>query len=464
MEARRIELPNLLHAIRVYGVHACLRRSTKSLYYKRFRISNSTAVRRNPINMSPQCPPKTAIINSVTKAPPLPRRAKTTQRRGWGEGSISYDPVRGRWDSTVDVERDPSTGRRRRIKVHGATKTEALQAARRARERAAAGIVPSASSVTVAEWLEHWLATVVDGRVNSDLTRANYAAMARTHLVPGLGAFRLDKLAPEHVDRFLAAKAAAGLSRSYISRMRTLLSDALRHAERRSLVTRNASALSVMPRTQPTKERRSLTAADVRRLLEAAKGERLEALLVVGLSVGLRPGELTGLLWREIDLDSNPPTLTVSGSMKMGPDGQVAGRGAVKRSAAGNRTLALPPMAADALRAHRKRQAAERLAVGEAWEDQGLVFASSVGTPLDPSNLRNVFKRVASKAGLDPGFPYLMRHTAVSLLLDAGKSIELVADMLGDDPRTLYRHYRHRVRPVADAGLAMQAVLEGTAP
>jgi integrase len=121
-------------------------------------------------------------------------------------------------------------------------------------------------------------------------------------------------------------------------------------------------------------------------------------------------------------------------------------------------------MAVDALRAHRKRQAAERLAVGEAWQDRGLVFASSVGTPLDPSNLRNVFKRVASRAGLDPGFPYLMRHTAVSLLLDAGKSIDVVADMLGDDPRTLYRHYRHRVRPVADAGLAMQAVLEGTGP
>lgn len=120
-------------------------------------------------------------------------------------------------------------------------------------------------------------------------------------------------------------------------------------------------------------------------------------------------------------------------------------------------------MAVGALRAHRKSQATERLAVGEAWEDHGLVFASSVGTPRDPSNLCNVFKRVASRAGLDPGFPYLMRHTAVSLLLDAGKSIDLVADMLGDGPRTLYRHYRHRGRPIADAGLAMQAVLEGTA-
>lgn len=52
----------------------------------------------------------------------------------------------------------------------------------------------------------------------------------------------------------------------------------------------------------------------------------------------------------------------------------------------------------------------------------------------------------------------------MSLLVDAGESIEQVADMLGDDPKTLYRHYRHRVRPVADASLAMQTVLtDGTA-
>ncbi len=89
------------------------------------------------------------------------------------------------------------------------------------------------------------------------------------------------------------------------------------------------------------------------------------------------------------------------------------------------------------------------------------MFASENGTPLDPSDLRRTFARVAKKACVDVSFPYLLRHTAVSLLIDAGKSIETVAEMLGDDPRTLYRHYRHRVRPVADASLAMQAILAG---
>jgi len=78
------------------------------------------------------------------------------------------------------------------------------------------------------------------------------------------------------------------------------------------------------------------------------------------------------------------------------------------------------------------------------------VFASEVGTPVDPAHLRRTFARIAKRAELE-GFPYLMRHTVVSLLLDGGASIDEVADLTGDDRATLYRHYRHKVRAVATA-------------
>jgi site-specific recombinase XerD len=58
----------------------------------------------------------------------------------------------------------------------------------------------------------------------------------------------------------------------------------------------------------------------------------------------------------------------------------------------------------------------------------------------------------------------MLRHSAVSLLLDNGASIEEVADLLGDDPRTLYRHYRHKVRPVAEAATRMEGLLSGISP
>lgn len=187
--------------------------------------------------------------------------------------------------------------------------------------------------------------------------------------------------------------------------------------------------------------------------------------MVVGTSVGLRPGELLGLRWSDINLGATPPTLTVSGSLKR--TAKVAGKGyrlelgAVKRSKDGLRTVALPPRAVAALRAQKAAQAAERLAAGELWQDHGLVFARQDGSPMDPNSFRRAFDRIAKRAGLDGGFPYLLRRTCVSLALDAGASIEEVADLLGDDPRTLYKYYRHKVRPVADAGLRMENVLGG---
>lgn len=385
---------------------------------------------------------------------------KKAKRRGSGEGSVYKDPD-GRWRGAVDLGWDD--GRRKRKYVSAPTRNEALAKLRAARQDAEQGI-QSDGTMTVEKWLAHWLATVVDGRVGSDNTRRNYEQVVRLHIVPTLGRVRLDKLTAEQVDKLLAAKAVTGYARNTVVRIRTVLADALKHAERRGLVPRNAGALSVMPKTSPTTPRRSLTPAEARKLLEAAKGERLEALVVVGLTAGLRPGELTGLLWADIDLEAAPPTLTVSGSMKRQPKAQGLGyevtRGKVKRSSAGQRTLALPAVASESLRAHKVNQAKERLAAGELWTDQGLVFASELGTPLDPSNVRRTFTRIGKRAGLDAGFPYLLRHTAVSLLIDAGAGIEEVADLVGDDPRTLYRNYRHKVRPVAEAATRMQAVLE----
>jgi integrase len=195
----------------------------------------------------------------------------------------------------------------------------------------------------------------------------------------------------------------------------------------------------VVPKCKPKPERKPYDAEQVAQLLDAARQERLYALVATGLVVRLRPGELTGLQWPDLNLDSAPATLAVTGSMKRDGEGKMY-RGAVKRSTAGVRTLAIPPLLALAMREHRRQQAEERLAMGGLWQDHGLVFPSEVGTPLDPADLRRTFRRVTRRPGLD-GFPYLMRHSVVSLLLDNGASIDAIAELTGDDPVTLYRHY-----------------------
>lgn len=249
--------------------------------------------------------------------------------------------------------------------------------------------------------------------------------------------------------------------------MRSVLADALTHAERRNLVARNVARLSVMPKCKPAAPRDSFTAEEARALLDAAEQERLSALVATGLMLGLRPGELTGLRWSDLDLDGAPAILSVTGSMKRQPrsdgtPGYELVMGDVKQSTSGRRTVGLPLDLARRLREHRRRQAAERLAVADLWQDHGLVFCSELGSPLDPSNVRRTFARMAKRAGLDARFPYSLRHTAASLLIDAEVPVEQVADLLGDDPRTLYRFYRHRVRPVVDAATGPMQDLFGS--
>ncbi|MDQ2727465.1 MAG: tyrosine-type recombinase/integrase [Actinomycetota bacterium] len=368
---------------------------------------------------------------------------------------------------TVETGRDLASGRRQRRTVKAPTKAEALRKAAEAKVEMEAGLVSGAGSTT-GDFLQHWLDAVVPRRVGA-ATVANYRTVIDRHVTPALGRVELRRLTPEMVDKLLMAKASAGLSRSYVGRIRSVLADALTEAEARGYVHRNAARIVRVPKCKTQTPRRSLTAVEARAIMVAAKEDRLEALIVTGLTLGLRPGELSGLLWSDVDLIAKPPVLSVSGSMKRVPKPNGSGyrleRGPVKRSTAGERTLAVPALLAKALIEHRRRQAAERLRLGDLWQDSGLVFCSVPGGPLDPSVVRAAFARVAKAAGVAEGdgasFPYAMRHTATSLFMDAGATVYEVADMLGDDPATLLRHYRHRVGPVVLTAAARTNAIYG---
>lgn len=381
-----------------------------------------------------------------------------TTRRSHGDGAVYFDATDQRWVGAVELGRRPD-GKRDRRKVVAKTKTEALAKVRRVQEQVKAGAVGS-PNMTLALWADYWIENVAAqrGRVQSPNTLDNHR-WALSKVLPALGHKRLSALTVEDVERLLRANEA--LSVNSVRRIRTVLADCLRTAEGRGHVTRNVASLASMPKAAAPTPRRSLTPGEVRALLVAACGERLEALLITGLGLGLRPGEIAGLSWDAVDLDAG--TLTVMQSLKRERSSELR-IGDVKRSSAGHRTLAMPAPVIDALRAHKVRQAAERLAAGPVWQDNGLVFCTQIGTPLDRSSgVRPFLDRTRRRAGVDKLFPYMFRHATVSLLIDAGKPLEEVADLLGDRPETLLRHYRHRVRPIADAAVGPMDALLGAA-
>ena len=108
----------------------------------------------------------------------------------------------------------------------------------------------------------------------------------------------------------------------------------------------------------------------------------------------------------------------------------------------------MPALLAEGLRRHRRAQLEERMKVGPAWSDTGLVFTTQIGTPIHPRNFRRSFDRLVTKAGLGDWAPSELRHSAVSLLSAARMRAEDIADLVGHTTtRMTTQVYRHQVTP-----------------
>jgi integrase len=177
--------------------------------------------------------------------------------------------------------------------------------------------------------------------------------------------------------------------------------------------------------------------------------QSLGAAVTVMITMGLRPGEVLGLGWGHIDLDTS--RLDVRRSLKREPGGLRLGDVKTKNS---RRSLLMPRLVVERLGAHRHVQRKERLAASE-WHDLDLVFASNRGTLIDPRNFRRHFDKLTEQAGIGKWTPNELRHSAVSLLSAAGVPVEEIADVVGHDgARMTTGVYRHVLAPVVNSAAA----------
>lgn len=353
-------------------------------------------------------------------------------RRGWGEDSIYRDG--DRWRGAISLGFHPD-GRRRRIRVSGATKAEVIAKLREAHKKLDTGVEHPTARLTVGAFLDRWIEGAA-GRVEAS-TASDYADTVRLHLKPGLGTKLLNKLSVADVNALWASKRAAGYSANSIRIMRTVLRSALRQAEREELLARNVAALSDPPRVgQP--EGRSLSLSEARSLLDATRGDRLEVLYALTLTFGLRRGEALGLSWSDVDDEARVVHVRRQLRRERIPTTQREETGRrtelilrelkTKRS---RRTLHLTPVLDQLLRSHRARQAAEKLAAGPEWVETGLVFTTGKGTPIDPDNFARYFHRICERAGLGHWTPHELRHSSASIMLAQGTPLWVVSEVLG---------------------------------
>ena len=354
-----------------------------------------------------------------------------------------------------------------RRSVTGKTKREVVAKLDAVRAAAAQGLNPARETLTVGRFLSDWRNNVLPGTVKP-ATEAQYADVIRLYLAPRIGRYRLKTLLVVDVTRMLrdmaepTAARPSGYSPTARRLARSVLRRALRHAEAEGMISRNVAALASAVK-QDRIEARSMTPAHARTFIESIRGHPLEAAFVVALACGLRLSELLGLEWDHLELDADPSKLLVRRGLKRIPK-----RGLVLDDAKTNRSrraVVLPPIATEALRAHRLRQAEQRLRLGPRWTEKplgaDLVFRTSLGTPIDPSNAWRQLSNATQAAGLGHWHPHELRHSSASLLLSQGVPLKSISDLLGHTSISitsdLYAHLLDEQR--AETAAAMNRVL-----
>lgn len=341
------------------------------------------------------------------------------------------------WTAVAYLGRDPETAKPK-YKWSGGhrTRKDAERALTELVGRVQKGTYLEPTKQTVGEYLTEWLvAASVDLRPS---TRPAYEIAVEKHLVPRLGALPLQKLTPMHLNAVYAELLASGrrdgkggLSARSVRFIHTIIRKALNDAVEARLLDWNPASRAKPPKAktadeQARRKRKFWDAEEVRRFLDTAREHRLHAAFHLAATTGMRRGEVLGLRWRDIDLEA--ARLVVEQTL-VAPRYELTF--SEPKTQQGRRSIDLDPETLAVLRAHRRRQAEERLAFGAGYVELELVFRGIDGTPVIPHLFSLAFKKVARDAGLPSIRLHDLRHTHVALLARAGIPAKVIQERVG---------------------------------
>jgi integrase len=373
----------------------------------------------------------------------------------------------GKYEGTIYEEGDGYTGalslgfapdgKRRRLKRKGRTKAEVKEKLVQAVKDLEAG-VQSAERYTVRAAVEDWLTKGLKGRDPATIT--NNRILADRHVIPLLGRAKLKDLRADDVDEWLDGLTDK-LASDSLRKVHSILKRSIRQAQARDLVLRNVAELVTTPKGRVGRPSNALTFAQAAAVLKHAEASRLHAYVVLSLMTGVRTEEARALKWEHVvawvdraqlwqpvtDAGFDHDTFAIYVWRSVRADGDT-------KTEKSRRTLELPAEVAGALKHHHKRQAALRLRLGTQYQDQGYVFTTRTGAPLDAANVRRSFRLITKKAGIGETWtPRELRHSFVSIMSDHGVPIETIADLVGHNGTGVTeKAYRHQLKPVITKG------------
>jgi integrase len=338
---------------------------------------------------------------------------------------------------------------------YGSSEKDVRSKIRKARRAYDAGQLAAAPSISVANYLDGWLARVVIQSVKPktyESARLNVERVKRH-----VGRARLEALTPAAIQQLYGSLLESGLSRRSVEQVHEVLHRALRQAMQWGLLVRNPADAVSVPRPR-SREMETLTEAELRQLFAATQEDRLHALWVLLGTTGLRIGEALALSWDDLDLEAG--RLVVRRALQRQRN---AGLVFVEpKSAQSRRTVYLASGTVDALRGRRELERRERQFAGGEWREHGLVFCTLTGGPLEHSTVTYGFQKALRSAGLRRIRIHDLRHTAATLLLKNGVHPKVVQEFLGHSSITLtLETYSHVVPSLhVEVAARMQGIFE----
>jgi len=365
------------------------------------------------------------------------------RRRQQGEGSIYHRKNRGQWVAVADL--GYRGGRRDRREFTGATPEIAMRRRASFLARRRDGFtLPKGRQPTVAEWVEHWLWNVARAKVDPNTFYRSYRQKCLDWIIPYFDRVKLAELAEEDIEGWhrqleqATSRRGTPLSASTITTVHRIFSASLNVAVARRRLPHNPCSL-VPPPKATRAEPMPPTADEVRQILEVCRDRPGGARWVLAICTGLRQGEALALEWRDVRL-SSPASVTVRKSAAR-IDGELVTK--APKSEKSRRTVPLPRVALEALKAHKEAQPVRDLR-------GGLVFTDGSGQPLHSRADWQDWADLLEQLGLEHYRVHDLRHGYATMLLEQGADARVVQDLMGWSSAKMAEVYQH-VRPVMHA-------------
>ena len=368
------------------------------------------------------------------------------KKRANGEGNIRKR-ADGRWEGRYTAGYHPETGKRIIKNVLGKTQAECKAKLKKAIEESQSLDVGRADEYTVAAWLRTWFELYAKPHIRPS-TMNYYHRNIEQHIIPAIGDIPLNKLTTRDLQKLYkelmengridrkSGHGNPGLSSTTVRSLHLMLHNAFERAVKERLIPRNPTEDCIAPKIQKF-EMQILQPEHIKDYLDAADRRGLLPMFYLELVSGLRKGELTALLWSDLDIQNR--TISVSKQYVKNPNGELAlTRPKTETSV---RKVSIPQEAVDLLIAEHNKH-----------PDTPYMFPSpATGEMYYPDSVVNLHKKILKDAGLPHIRFHDLRHTFATLALQNGVDVKTVSSMLGHyDAGFTLRTYTHATRQKQD--------------